>query len=344
MITTTHKEHRIPVKRQCRFHGIAFRQIHRWLNPPEPDAEQSCAEVDMVLEEFRKLMQVELDWIPLTHTARRSYGSGKLHARLKGRMPRRRIQQTINDERKSFNRDTRAGYTRLSWKGAMSCWAMDDTHIYTDQNGVKQWIHNIKDLTSQYILPPVTGAQMTGEQVAENLRKLFKRFGAPLVLKRDNGPNLCNAAVNNVLDEFGVIPLTSPAYYSRYNGSIEQANGRLKERIKVLTEEYKCEVNKQTAAILSALAAHDENTHCKRSINRQTPSYQFFKTNKNAPGKSVRREVMNDIKQYIQLLTEEYSPSTKSEKNSVKRKAVEAVLEKRGYINVTQSQGVLPLF
>lgn len=343
MITATYKNHNITVKRQCTFHGIAFRQIPRWLNPIESDEKPSVIDVDLVLEEFRKQMGGEEEYVVLRHGIKRSHGSGKLHEKFKGRIPRRRLQQTINDRRREKNRAQRSEYTRISWNRPMTCWAMDDTHLFTDNNGVKQWVHNVKDLTSQYILPPVTGALMTGEEVADNLRKLFGRFGAPLILKRDNGPNLSCEAVDNVLDEFDVIPLNSPPYYSRYNGSIEQANKLLKERIKLLSREYKCPINKQTAGVLAAFAAHEENTQYKRSTNRRTPSYQFFKSNKNNPDNRTRMEVVNDIKGYIELLTGDYEPSTKLEKNRVKREAAEAVLEERGYINVVENNRVSPL-
>jgi len=343
MITATYNEHAIPVKHQCRYHGIAFRQIARWLNPHNPPKKETLIEIDMVLEAFRKQMSGEDEYIVLQHGIKRSNGSGKLHQQLKGQVPRRRIQQAVNDERKAFNRDVRAQYTRLSWNGTMTCWAMDDTHLFTDKNGVKQWIHNVKDLTSQYVLPPVAGALLSGQEVADNLRTLFKRFGAPLVLKRDNGSNLCCAAVNNVLDEFGVIPLNSPPYYSRYNGSIEQANRLLKERVKQLSQKHKCPINRQTAGVLAELAAHEENTQYKRSTNNRTPSYQFFNDNKDNPKRSIRSEVINDINEYVKLLTHEYMPRTKREENSVKREAIEAILEKRGYINVVENNRVSPL-
>ena len=146
-----------------------------------------------------------------------------------------------------------------------------------------------------------------------------------------------------MLNEFGVIPLNSPPYYSRYNGSIEQANKLLKERIKLLSQKHKCPINKQTAGVLAKLAAHEENTQYKRSTNYKTPSYQFFKDNKNSPKKSTRREVINDINEYVKLLVHDLMPRTKREENSVKREAVEAVLEKRGYIKVVENNRVSPL-
>ena len=343
MITATYNEHAIPVKRQCQFHDIALRQIFRWLNPPEVQAEVSLMELDLVLEAFRKQMSGEEEYVLLRHGLKRSSGSGKLHEKLKGVVPRRRIQEVVNDDRKASNDEKRDELTRVCWSGAMTCWAMDDTHLFTDNNGVKQWVHNVKDLTSQYILPPVVGSLMGGEEVAENLRELFKRFGAPLVLKRDNGSNLSCAAVDKVLNEFDVIPLNSPPYYSRYNGSIEQANKLLKERIKLLSQKHKCPINKQTAAVLAAFAAHEENTQYKRSTKRKTPSHQFFKSNRNNPETSLRKEVINDINEYVKLLTHEYMPRTKREENSVKREAAEAVLEKRGYIKVVAKKQVSPV-
>jgi hypothetical protein len=69
---------------------------------------------------------------------------------------------------------------------------------------------------------------LPAEQVVSDLTVLFQRYGAPLFLKRDNGSNLVNAPVDEVLAQHGVIPLTSPPYYPRYNGAIEYAQRELK--------------------------------------------------------------------------------------------------------------------
>jgi len=98
-------------------------------------------------------------------------------------VPRRTIQQKITDERKDVNRQKRIALKTLSWSESMVCWAMDDTHVFTPKNGLKMWVHHIKDLGSQYILPTVTRKLLTGKQVADNLRSLFDMFGAPLLLK-----------------------------------------------------------------------------------------------------------------------------------------------------------------
>lgn len=65
----------------------------------------------------------------------------------------------------------------------------------------------MQDLASRYKFPPPAGDAMPhGEEVAENLERLFERHGAPLVVKRDNGGNLNHGAVDALLDRYLVIP------------------------------------------------------------------------------------------------------------------------------------------
>jgi len=346
MITATYNEHTIPVKRQCQFHGIAFRQIARWLNPPVKRKKQLTVvslEVEDPLDKwFRKFMDGGEDFA-LRHTPKRSYGSGALHVQLKGLVPRRTIQQKITDERKDVNRRKRIALKTLSWSESMVCWAMDDTHVFTNEQGRKVWIHNIKDLGSQYILPPVTGKLLTGKQVADNLRSLFDMFGAPLLLKRDNGSNLCAAEVDEVLEKYQVITLNSPPYYSPYNGSIEQANLLIKARMRALSVKYDRPLNEQTLPLLAALAAHEENAQSKRSIGRRTPSFTFFKNHKRRINNKTREEVIAHIEEMKKSLRGNRTALNKREEKRINRKAVEAVLEKRGYINVVENNRVSPV-
>jgi len=66
------------------------------------------------------------------------------------------------------------------------------------------------------------------KEVAEHLAFLMHKYGAPLFLKRDNGGNLKAAEVQNVLQQFVVLPLNSPPHCPQYNGSVERAQGELK--------------------------------------------------------------------------------------------------------------------
>lgn len=94
---------------------------------------------------------------------------------------------------------------------------MDDTRTHREP---ARYLHQVKDLASRYVLDPRTGDFPAGADVVENLRRLVFRHRAPLFLKRDNGSNLNHQDVNDVMEEFSIIPLNSPPHYPQYNGSV----------------------------------------------------------------------------------------------------------------------------
>ena len=84
-------------------------------------------------------------------------------------------------------------------------------------------LHQVQDLASRYKFLPCVGERIVGEAVAERLEQLFVQHGPPLVLKRDNGGNLNQEAVDVVLARYWVVPLNSPRQYPPYNGGMERA-------------------------------------------------------------------------------------------------------------------------
>jgi len=341
MIMTTQKHHCITVKKQCAYHGIPYKQAFRWCtlrisNPQIKKGPLALTGIEEIADDEQRDKVLDA-YLKLQHVQQRTHGSGAFHECLESIASRRQIQEFITAERKEHSKEEKSCLTRVSWNAPRTCWAMDDTHLFTEPDGTKIWIHNIKDLGSQYILPPVTGPIMSGKEVAENLKNLFDRFGAPLILKRDNGSNLCAEEVNNVLKKYKVIALTSPTYYSQYNGSIEQANGLMKKRIAMLCEKYDVKVNRKSAPVLADLAAHEENNRVKRSAKRRTPSFRFFGKNRKAVNK-MRKEVIYEIIEERKVLTDGKMHLTKNEEKQISRKAVEAIFEKRGYTTVVEPE------
>ncbi|EDM24845.1 hypothetical protein LNTAR_23889 [Lentisphaera araneosa HTCC2155] len=315
-------------------HGFGFKKLDRWRTwmPPQPD-----------LFEFNWSEYLDIERF-LEHKIKRTHGSKKFHEALKAEgLSQRQIQERINELREEHHEEqkTRENLKVVKWHESMHCWAMDDTHKFTTQNGTKYWVHNIKDLGSQYLLPPITGPIKTGEEVAQNLKKLFDRFGAPFVLKRDNGANFCNQYVDQVLAEYGVIALTSPPYYSKYNGSIEQSNNQLKKQIDDIAQKHDCPINCRTLSILACLAAHEENCKEKRSLGRREPNSVFFSSFRkiNIKTQKQRQEAITAIQKIEnKLLNESQNHSDKKAKNTVKRKAIETFLENNGYITTYKEE------
>ena len=269
--------------------------------PPEPQASEP--------DEIRSHVQ------RLAHKKKRTLGSGELYQEYKGQISRREFQKMVKEEREQKKDIIKHKMKRIEWLLPTTCWAFDDTFFTTDKNDKKVWIHNIKDLASQYILPPMAGEFKDGKEVARNLQNLFLQFGAPMFLKRDNGPNLNSKEVKEVLEHFHVTVINSPEYYSQYNGSIEHANGLLKNEVNRLAKDMNIEVDVKNIAPLARLAAHELNIRYRKSI-KDYPVCLFWRSKKesfkynNIP---KRKEVYNETLALAQEILDKLTNQEKSD-------------------------------
>jgi transposase InsO family protein len=119
---------------------------------------------------------------------------------------------------------------RLHWEAPGTVWAVDFAEAPAPLDGLYPYLLAARDLASgqQLLWQPL--AEATAREVAAALTSLFVLHGPPLVLKSDNGSAFCAGAVQAVLAGAGVVPLFSPPYWPRYNGSVEAGIGSLKER------------------------------------------------------------------------------------------------------------------
>jgi transposase InsO family protein len=118
----------------------------------------------------------------------------------------------------------------LGWSLPGAVWAIDFSAAPVPIDGVYPWLLAVRDLASGYQLLWWPLRQATGEATAEMLTELFILFGAPLVLKSDNGSAFGSEVVQGLLARWGVFSLFSPPGCPRYNGAIEAAIGALKVR------------------------------------------------------------------------------------------------------------------
>jgi transposase InsO family protein len=118
----------------------------------------------------------------------------------------------------------------LHWPVPGSVWAMDFTHAPAAIDGLFPYLLAVRDLASgrQLLWLPVRAA--SGEETRLALASLFALYGAPLILKSDNGSPFDAEATLALLVSAAVIPLFSPPYCPRYNGAAEAGIGSLKTR------------------------------------------------------------------------------------------------------------------
>ena len=163
----------------------------------------------------------------LDHGRKRSAGTTELYQRYHLSLSRRELGRMVERVRQDLGADHRRHLRRIEWVTPGVVWAMDGTEYDVGLAG-KIYLCNMQDLGSRYKFLPLAGGYPVGEEIAGYLSEKFDRYGAPLVLKRDNEGNMNHLAVNEVLREFFVLPLNSPEYYAPYNGAIEESQREVK--------------------------------------------------------------------------------------------------------------------
>ena len=122
----------------------------------------------------------------------------------------------------------------LSWTRPGSVWAADLSHPPRRLDGGARALLAVRDLASGYTVAWCALPRGSGEEVETAMRRLFRRHGAPLVLKTDNGSCFVSDVHRDLLDHFDVTPLRSPRAWPQYNGACEAGIGALRESTEIV--------------------------------------------------------------------------------------------------------------
>jgi hypothetical protein len=279
----------------------------------------------------------------LDHGAKRSEGTIGLYKRYRETLSRRDLARMVEGVRREVTADHRNHLRRIEWWVPGVVWATDVTEEKLGPEAL--YLQNLQDMGSRYKFAPLSGECPRGEEVAGYLSEKFRRFGAPLFLKRDNGGNLNHRAVNEVLSEFFVLPLNSPAYYAPYNGAIEESQGELKGclREKLMTACPKIEDS--SVAIYAEVAAHDLNHRHRPCLHGKTSCQVFFSSEeKPVFSKWERRAIYDILMGRVERILVSMNEFGRSAKEAAWRIAVEFWLQARGFIKVHIPKKVSPNF
>jgi hypothetical protein len=118
----------------------------------------------------------------------------------------------------------------LTWSTPGRVWAADYTEPAQLVDGRYRYVLLVRDLASGCQLMSLPVEHATAQTTVEALRLLFEVYGAPLVLKTDNGSHFTAREVTDLLSAEGVSHLRSPPRVPRYNGSIEAGIGSVETR------------------------------------------------------------------------------------------------------------------
>jgi len=331
----------ISLSRVCKTMGVPHSNVRRWMKRlrdgetlvslPGPPVFTSQDMNDAILQDVKSMK----------HCKHRSYGSSGVHARYRGRISRRNIDKVIKNERACVVSETKKHQYKVQWHASDVVWAVDDTEFIRNNDNGKITFHQVRDLASRYIFPPMESKNVPdGESVAGNLEKLFKKHGAPLFLKRDNAGNFNNEFVDAVLAKYGVLPLNSPPAYPQYNGAEERGQGELKNTLKNMldgTEGWSLD----TIAPFVQNAAHELNHYYRPCLGNQTACHTRATTKVSFTlnqRKNIYQLVMNKRDIILEENGEKVSPM------SAWRKAAVQWLSENGLVTITVAKKVLPCF
>lgn len=318
--------------------GLSYPSFTRWRIRREHDTPlvRQPGPPKVKPPDFNNLVQ---DIARLSHGQDRTQGTGALYAHYASNISRRDLQTLVEAARHDLNALHRQNLRRIRWNVPNLAWSMDPCEYRQDADpGDKVYLNHMQDLASRYKFSPLTGGVPCGEEIAGYLAALFDRYGAPLLLKRDNGGNVNHAAVNQVLSDHYVLPLNSPVYYPPYNGAIEEAQNELKAGLKMkLAHKPGCP-HEHLDAYASSVE-HDLNHQPRPCLNGRNACQVFF-----GGKRSFTRWERRDAYVWIMNMRNDILRSDGVQPEAAWRIAVEAWLRMKGYITVTIQGKVSPNF
>src|SRR5262249_52784409 len=118
----------------------------------------------------------------------------------------------------------------LHWQQPGSVWAADYARPPLPLEEGYTALRAVRDLASGLQLLWLPVAEATAATTAAALLSLFLLYGAPLVLKLDNGSPFVARLTQELLARWLIVPLYSPPGRPQYNGALEAGIGALKVR------------------------------------------------------------------------------------------------------------------
>ncbi len=344
-IMTEVKEHLdAPYRTVCHELNMPYSTAMRWkrrkkraepvVGKPGP-AKTEPLDVARLHEDIRKL----------SFHRHRTGGTTALYGRYQQQISRRDLQALVAAAREEILKEQKALERRIHWDVPGMVWSMDDARNHALAQHPFGHIHLLQDLGSRYKLNVLGHDLMAqGERVAENLDSLFGQYGAPLFLKRDNGPNLNHHLVNAVLEDYGVIPLNSPPYYPPYNGGIEHAQREVRM-------ELEARIGKEPAEphifrLQCELTGHALNHKKRRILNGKTSCRVLDDGRKTLAlyTRPKRKEVYETIKGLTVDILDALDDHAHMVIETAFRYAAETWMQLNHIITITKNGAVLPPF
>jgi transposase InsO family protein len=147
-----------------------------------------------------------------------------------GEVTRRALTEIVREYRRRYITEHRLTTEELTWSVPGAVWTMDHTEMDVPAADGERYALSVRDLGSggQLLWAPVQSPDAVS--TVRLLWGLFVKYGAPLVLKSDNGSAFIAWMTEALLRVWNVVHLLSPPRSPGYNGVVEVAMQWLKPR------------------------------------------------------------------------------------------------------------------
>ena len=265
----------------------------------------------------------------LNHGRVRTQGTGKLYERFAASLSRRQLGVLVQD----YRRDQLQAMKHIHWLKPGLAWSCDATEY--GENGAL--IIPVQDLASRYRFRPLVCQQQEGRQIAAHLESLFRKHGAPLFLKRDNGSPFNHQAVDEIMARFGVLPLNNPPRFPRYNGGMEKSIRDLKAALDQRWQSSSVAID--NFALTVELTVHDLNHQPRRCLEGRTACAVFHDGNLRLRwSRRLRQIIFRLLLAQFGAMIGKTTNGTHLKPATAWRVTVESWLRCQGLITVRQNQ------
>lgn len=339
VVEELHGKTRLGYRALSRSLGIPHKSLRRWrwrmrhgiplCRTPGP---RKVEDVD--------LSAMEAEVRALAHGKKRTKGSGALYQKYAPALSRREFFAVVERCRRETVALERQSQSRIEWHVPGVVYALDETEFREWDREEKAFVLSSLDLASRFVFEARMGFCLAeGESVAEKLREIFETYGPPLFLKRDNGGNLNAACVDEVLGEYHVLPLNSPAYYSPYNGGVERSHQDVHAALEQSFRNLGGVLSGNLLELCADRGIHGLNHEPRQILGGRTPCRVFYGENRRKYGLQERRVIHEWIKEQTAAILAGRQGFTFE---AAYRVAVEAWLTKQGIIRVHKPKSVTP--
>jgi len=165
------------------------------------------------------------------------------------------------------------------------------------------------------------------DAVLRNLEAAFARYGTPLVLKHGGGSIFHGERIGALLRKHQVTELTGPRHYPQYNGKKERSMRDIKSFERAMRRHGRPSPLKQRIDV----AVHDLNEDRPRPMLGGRIAREVFEHDRiPLPDRRIFRKEVNRTERELHR-----AATTRAEKDSARRRAVEGVLLAYGLMKQT---------